>query len=291
MDYESLKTLESVIRNQNFERAAKELFVTQSAISQRINQLEVEYGQRLLIRELPYRATDLGEKILSHYRKVLSLEQALDLNQSKSQDERPTLRVAMNVDSLEIWFQKVLQNSEIGKSLNLDITIDDEKFTLGYLKSGRVDVSIGIVKTPVSNHDCIVLGSMTYGLVSSPEFKKKFIPKSLKDSDIGQIPGIIFNERDDLHTSYLKKHFNFLGSYPKTSIPSIRGIKSALISGFGYGLQPLMDIQSELKSKKLVLIDKSITIERVLYLHHWNYQTPILKKLISEIQNAAKEIY
>ena len=180
MDYESLKTLESVIRNQNFERAAKELFVTQSAISQRINQLEMEYGQRLLIRELPYRATDLGEKILSHYRRVLSLEQTLNLNQSKSQDDRPTLRVAMNVDSLEIWFQKVLQNSEIGKSLNLDITIDDEKFTLGYLKSGRVDVSIGIMKTPISNHDCTDLGSMTYGLVASPDFKKKIFSKDFE---------------------------------------------------------------------------------------------------------------
>lgn len=290
MDYESIKTLESVIRNQNFERAAKELFVTQSAISQRINQLEVEFGQRLLIREQPYRPTDLGEKILSHFRKVLSLEQELDLKATLNTDVRPTIRIAMNVDTLEIWFKRVLQNPEIGKLLNLEITVDDEKFTLNYLKSGRVDVSIGNVKTPVSNHECVSLGSMTYVLVSSPEFKKQCVPKKFSDFDFKKYPAIIFNDRDDIHTEYLKKHYSFTGIYPKTSIPSIAGIKAAVISGFGYGLKPLMDIQKELKAKELVLLDKEHTLQRELYLHHWNYQTPALKKLISVILNASKNI-
>lgn len=286
MDYESIKTLESVIRNQNFERAAKELFVTQSAISQRINQMEVEFGQRLLIRDMPYRATEIGEKILSHYRKVQSLEQELDLDSSK--DIKPTIRISMNVDSLEIWFRKVLQNPDIAKLMNLEITIDDEKYTLDYLKSGRVDVSIGIVKTPVSNHECTKLGDMTYVLVASPEFKKQFISKDIENLDFSKIPAIVFNERDDLHTQYLKKYFHFSGSYPKTSVPSVNGIKSALISGFGYGLQPLMDIQKELKSKELVLLDRKNSFQRELYIHHWNYQTPALKKLIATIQGAAK---
>jgi LysR family transcriptional regulator (chromosome initiation inhibitor) len=290
MDYESLKTLESVIRNQNFERAAKELFVTQSAISQRINQLEADFGQRLLIRDLPYRATELGEKILSHYRKVLSLEQALDLKSSKEKSERPTVRISMNVDTLEIWFKKVLENQELAKLLNLEITIDDEKFTLNYLKSGSVDISIGIVKTPVSNHDCVKLGNMSYVLVANPEFKKSYVPKKFSDFNFGEHPAIVFNDRDDLHTAYLKKYFHFNGSYPKTSIPSITGIKSALISGFGYGLQPLMVVQKELKARELVLLDREHTYERELYLHHWNYQTDAVKKLISVILDASQSL-
>lgn len=290
MDYQALKTLESVIRNQNFERAAKELFITQSAVSQRLNQLEAYFGQRLLIRELPYKATELGEKILSHYRKVLSLEQELDINPDKASEARPTIRVAMNVDTLEIWFQKVLHHPEIAELINLEITIDDEKYTLDYLKSGRVDVSIGNVKTQISNHDCTKLGSMTYVLTSSPEFKKKYVPKSLANLNFSKFPGIVYNDRDDLHTAYLKERFNFSGNYPKTSIPSIAGIKAALISGFGYGLQPLMYIQKEIKSKELVLLDKGESIQRELYLHHWNYQTPALKKLIAVIQTAAKGI-
>ncbi len=290
MDYEAIKTLESVIRNQNFERAAKELFISQPAITQRINQLEAVFGKRLLIRELPYRPTDLGEKILAHYRKVMSLEEALDLDPTNPTEQKPTIRISMNVDSLEIWFKKVLQSRDIAKLVNLEVSVDDEKYTLDYLKSGRVDVSIGILKTPVSNHECIHLGTMTYALVGSPEFKKEHAPRGMNDFDLTRVPAIIFNERDDLHTEYVKKFFQFSGSYPKTSIPSNRGLKAALISGFGYGLQPLMDIQKELKSKELVLLDKVNTFKRDLYLHHWNYQTPSLKKLIASIENAAQSI-
>jgi LysR family transcriptional regulator (chromosome initiation inhibitor) len=288
MDYEAIRTLESVIRNQNFERAAKELFVTQSAVSQRINQLEVEFGQRLLIRELPYRATKLGEKILSHYRKVLSLEQEMDIDPSR--EIKPTIRISMNVDSLETWFKKVLQNANIARLMNLEITIDDEKYTLDYLKSGRVDVSIGIVKTPVSNHECTKLGGMTYVLVSNPEFKKQFVHKQVSNLDFAKHPAIVFNERDDLHTQYLKKHFHFSGSYPKTSIPSVTGLKAAMISGFGYGLLPLMEIQKELKSKELVLLDRENSYQRDLYIHHWNYQTVALKELIAVIRSAVKSL-
>lgn len=290
MDYDALRTLESVIRNQNFERAAKELLVTQSAVSQRINQLEVQFGQRLLVRELPYRATEIGEKILAHYRKVLSLEQELDISEINPSHARPTFRIAMNVDTLETWFQGVLYKPEIAKSMNLEVTVDDEKYTLNYLKSGTVDLSIGIVKTPVSNHSCVKLGSMTYRLIASPEFQKNHLPKRMADTEFEKIPAIVFNERDDIHTEYLKKHYGYSGSFPKTSIPSVSGIKTAIISGFGYGIHCEVDIQKELKSGKLVELDKKSYFQRELYLHYWNYQTPALKKLVGEINTAAKTI-
>lgn len=289
MDYEAIKTLESVIRNQNFERAAKELFVTQSAISQRINQLEVEHGQRLLIRELPYRPTEMGESILSHYRKVVSLEESLVLNSNQKDSKKSVVKIALNVDTLETWFMKVLQDPEIAKLLNLQITIDDEKYTLNYLKSGRVDLSIGTMKTPVSNHECIRLGCMNYVLVANPEFKKKHFPKKVADADFANIPAIVFNDRDDLQTAYLKKQFHYSGSYPMTLIPSTSGGKAAIIAGFGYGLQPVLDIQKELKSKALVLVTPE-KFERELYLHHWNYQSDTLKKLIACIHHASKAL-
>lgn len=290
MDYEAIKALECVIRNQNFERAAKELFVTQPAISQRIGQLEAHYGKRLLIRELPYRPTEFGEKILSHFRKVQSLEQSLDLEDFSTSHEKPTIKIAMNVDSLEIWFKRVLQNSEIANLLNLDITVDDEKYTLDYLKSGRVDISIGVVKTPISNHECSRLGSMTYVVVSNPEFKKQYAPKGIDSLDFSKHPAIVFNDRDDLHHAYLRKYFGYSASFPKTTIPSIAGIKEALISGYGYGLKPLMEVQKELRTKQLVQLDKGKTFERELFIHHWNYQTSAVKKLVSAINNAAKSI-
>ncbi|MCV5901973.1 LysR family transcriptional regulator, partial [Escherichia coli] len=57
-----------------FERAAEHLFVSQSAISQRIKQLEKFLAQPVLIREQPPKPTPIGKKLLGLYRRVRLLE-------------------------------------------------------------------------------------------------------------------------------------------------------------------------------------------------------------------------
>ena len=46
-DYRTLQALDAVIRERGFERAAQKLCITQSAVSQRIKQLENLFGQPL----------------------------------------------------------------------------------------------------------------------------------------------------------------------------------------------------------------------------------------------------
>lgn len=65
LEQRGLYALDAVIQTQSFAKAAEQLFVTQPAISQRIKQLENKFGQPLLIRTLPYKATPLGSKLLS----------------------------------------------------------------------------------------------------------------------------------------------------------------------------------------------------------------------------------
>ena len=50
-DYRTLQALDAVIRERGFERAAQKLCITQSAVSQRIKQLENMFGQPLLVRQ------------------------------------------------------------------------------------------------------------------------------------------------------------------------------------------------------------------------------------------------
>lgn len=54
LPFNALRTLESVVRLQGFARAANELNVTQSAVSQHIKMLEEWLGHRLLIRQNPH---------------------------------------------------------------------------------------------------------------------------------------------------------------------------------------------------------------------------------------------
>ena len=72
LDYKLLLALDAVIREQNFERAAQRLHITQSAISQRIKQLEQQFAEPLIIRSQPLQATGLGQKLLAHISKGAS---------------------------------------------------------------------------------------------------------------------------------------------------------------------------------------------------------------------------
>jgi len=66
MDYKLLAALAAIIETQSFDLAAEQLFISQSAISQRIKLLEENIGQPVLIRKQPIELTIVGEQLLSH---------------------------------------------------------------------------------------------------------------------------------------------------------------------------------------------------------------------------------
>ena len=74
-DYRTLQALDAVIRERGFERAAQKLCITQSAVSQRIKQLENMFGQPLLVRTVPPRPTEQGQKLLALLHQVELLEE------------------------------------------------------------------------------------------------------------------------------------------------------------------------------------------------------------------------
>ena len=77
LDYPSLAAVAAVVREGSFERAARALNVTPSAISQRVKQLEERLGSVLIIRGQPCTATATGRLLCSHMEHVGLLEQEL----------------------------------------------------------------------------------------------------------------------------------------------------------------------------------------------------------------------
>ena len=74
LDYRQLEALAAIVSAGNFEKAAMRLNITQSAISQRLRQLEDHVGQILVSRSTPPKATKTGERYLKHFLKVKHLE-------------------------------------------------------------------------------------------------------------------------------------------------------------------------------------------------------------------------
>ena len=173
LDYASLSAVAVVVREGSFERAARALNVTPSAISQRVKQLEDRLGGVLIVRGQPCTATEMGRLICRHVEQVGMLEHELHgtlprLIPAGSTDERVTIRVAVNADSLGTWFMRAMTSFlEVDRAL-LNVAIDDQEHTQQWLRAGDVLAAVTADSQPVQGCDSIALGKMKYCAVASP---------------------------------------------------------------------------------------------------------------------------
>lgn len=90
-----LKAFIEIARTQNITTAARNLFVTQSALSQRLQKLESTLECTLFIRDRELKLTEAGHKLLRYAHSVKALEEEfLNEVQSSTQEITGTLRVA-----------------------------------------------------------------------------------------------------------------------------------------------------------------------------------------------------
>src|ERR1700722_15529167 len=109
LDYASLGAVAAIVREGSFERAARALNVTASAISQRVKQLEERLGCVLIVRGQPCGATETGRLLWRHVGRGGMLEQDGRAARPRvaplgDAGGHATLRVAVNADSLGTWF-------------------------------------------------------------------------------------------------------------------------------------------------------------------------------------------
>ncbi|ATH07128.1 hypothetical protein BIY24_04005 [Halobacteriovorax marinus] len=286
IDYHALRALQAVIEYQSFELASKAIGISQSAVTQRIQNFESYLGKKLLIRKAPYKATGTGKTYLNLLRKVTSLERELE----ERENIRPILKLAINRDSLDLYFLDVLSDPKVANTVTLQVIADDQENTLSYLKSGQVDMCISSQKKALPNHSSTHLGDMLYTLICSKEFYAKYFSEGVNKKTLSLAPLVVFDKYDKVQHIYLKEHYK-LDTFAKINLmPSVPSFKRAILGGFGYGLLPLIDIESELKRKKLIQLNPSKDFSIPLYLHQWEYQQDHIKIFSEKLIKAAKKL-
>ncbi len=160
-DYRALQALDAVIRERGFERAAQKLCITQSAVSQRIKQLENLFGQPLLVRTVPPQPTEQGQKLLALLHQVEMLEEQW-LGDENSGSTPLLLSLAVNADSLATWLLPALHPVLTQLPIRLNIQVEDETRTQERLRRGEVVGAISI--QPQALPSCLVdqLGALDY---------------------------------------------------------------------------------------------------------------------------------
>lgn len=272
----------------SFEGAARRLNLTQSAVSQRIRQLEERHGCVLLARD-PVHPTAAGERLLAHVRQVRQLEAALQAGETSNDAHWTTLPIGVNADSLAVGLIAAIAPVLARERLLIDCVVDDEAYTLDRLRSGAVLGCIATQSQAVAGCAVLPLGALSYLPVATPDFAARWFAEGLNASTLAAAPAAVFGHRDSLHRRWLREQFALAeGSYPCHAIPDSNALYAAALAGAAYVLAPAPQVQPALASGQLVVLGPAQAVP--LFWHHWAQQTQAAAQLghaISEFAHIA----
>jgi len=270
-DYKQLQALETVVRTQSFEKAAEFLFISQSAVSQRIKQLEENIGKPVLIRTQPLRLTAEGKSLVSHYNQVVQLEKSLHISdQNADEQSLVTISIATNADSLATWLIPAVKPAVIDANVELNLLVADENDTIEKLKNGEAFGAISTQEHAIKGCTSDLIGELNYVLVCSPEFEKKHFSHGINLATLRRAPALAFDHRDNMHVNFLKNTFNLNeGDYPLHAVRSSEAFVTMSIEGLGYSLIADLQVKEQLRSGELIRLMPGFSIKESLYWHRW----------------------
>lgn len=290
LDYKLLDALQAVLTEGSFEKAARVLFITPSAVSQRIRQLEDRFGQMLLVRSTPVRATAAGHRLLRHVRQVGVLEGELESELAGKGDEGwMALPIAVNADSMASWFLDAVADIVLRERLLMQMTLDDEGHTLALLKNGDVIGCVTSADTPPTGCKSERLGIMHYRCIATPAFAARYFAAGIDRDSLVRAPAVIFNRRDTMHLGFLESRYNIgPADFPHSIVPSVPSLLDAVRAGIGYGLTPELQVAGLLASGELADLLPHAPAPVTLYWQCWTLQAPRLARFSEALVGAAR---
>ena len=291
-DYKLIEALAMVAREGSFDKAAKVLYITQSAVSQRVKLLEELMGQVLIIRTTPPRVTPAGQHLLKHYLQVKRLEDDLMGEIGKPADGGfASIAVGINADSLAIWLLDAVQSFLREEQVLLEIRVDDQEQTHELLKEGKVIGCISAQEQAMQGCRVDYLGQMNYHMMAAPGFAAQWFPGGFTLENVQRAPALVFDRKDDLHHKFLRQAFGQAPSHlPAHYVPSVEKYAEFLALGLAYGVLPSQQSVPLIHAGQLVNLSPGNHVSVKLYWHCWSLKSRLLDNFTSHLTSRAKTL-
>ncbi|MGJ7489618.1 LysR family transcriptional regulator ArgP [Variovorax sp. ZT4R33] len=291
LDYSSLSALASVVREGSFERAARALHVTPSAISQRIRLLEERIGCALVVRAQPCRPTETGRRLCQHVDRVRLLEHELEGAVPTLAPEglaRVPLPVAVNADSLATWFAPAVAAFAAEAPVLMEIAVDDQDHTAEWLRSGAVLAAVTGSGRAAAGCDSRALGAMRYVAAASPDFMARHFSAGVGAGSLARAPSLVFNAKDELQAQWARRLCHRQVELPRHILPSSQAFVTATLAGMGWGLHPQALIAHHLKDGSLVELVPRTPLDVPLHWQQARAASALLGGLTRQLVAAAR---
>jgi LysR family transcriptional regulator (chromosome initiation inhibitor) len=280
-----LRTLLAVIDEGTLEAAARRLHVTPSAVSQRLRALEVATGRVLVQRGRPATVTAAGEPVLRLARQVGLLVD--DAGRRLDRAERapaPVVPIAVNADSLATWALPAL--APLAGELRFDLHSSDQSHTSALLRAGTVMGAVTSDAEPVAGCRVTPLGRMRYLPCASSGFAARWFPDGPDSDALRAAPVVVFDRRDELQHTYLRRHLPTTADVPVHYVPSSMDFLRAVALGFGWGMLPTLQLGAGQSAVSPFDPDGGVDVE--LYWQQWRLESDPLDRVADALLNAAR---
>lgn len=249
-----LQKFQKVIEIGNVTQAAKDLYITQPALTQSLQQLEKELGGKLLLRSRRgVKPTRLGSIVYKQSKTVTREEKNLRIIvQEELRKESKFINMGM-IDNVGLIFISNIYNVFLEKNphLKLQIEVNNSDQLISQIENDIIDFAIItrpakilpdiITVEKFANEEMVIVG------------KKHLIQKIKKIKDLEEINFISYNKNSNTHAMILRTciknrlDINFLAF---SSSPTF--ILQMVKQGSGIAALPRNIVESELANNELV---------------------------------------
>ena len=287
------KTLLSVIEEKNFSKAAEKLSLTQPAVSHHINQLETEYGVKIISRgKREISLTPEGELIANYAKRMAALESKLLYELKNIDTAAKKIRIGVTHTAESNMFTEIvgyysLNNPNTSITIITDTTsnlykmVENYELDLAYVDGMIEDSSLKFF--PVDKDDLVCVLSINNPLVSKKsvtleELKKERLILRLQTSTTRKI----FEASLEYNNDSIKNYNVVL------EVDNIATIKDLIRKDFGISVLAKSACMDEVNKKKLAIlpIEKLQMIRQnyIIYNVYFNH-VEIIKDIISIYNN------
>lgn len=168
VDSELLRTFLEVSRTRHFGRAAESLYLTQSAISFRIRQLETQLGASLFTRHRNnIRLTAAGERLVPYAESLMNtwLQAKKEISHASQHTELSIGATASLWESYLTNWLEVLYNQH--DELRLEARVSTRQSLVKQLHSRELDLLIAIEPPKMDELESTIIGSIQLQLMAS----------------------------------------------------------------------------------------------------------------------------
>lgn len=262
--------LEAVARTGNFTRAAEELFITQSAVSHAVKELEQAVGMPLFDRtSRQVRLTRSGQLLLEESLPILAACRQLDAR-IDSLEQRAAIRLVSSITVASFYLPSLLNEyKKLQPDIPVSVQVVPAMQAVQILREGNADIALVEGALQTGPFCTKVFGAYTLLMVCSPDY-----PAAGKVLTIAELCAqkLLLREKGSASRDTLDSALYLSGYsvYPAWCSVNSTALLAAAKAGLGIAVLPDLLVQDALKEGTLasVTVPSLLLHNRMLALWH-----------------------